>query len=321
VEAPPGPEADPLPELDRLRRENARLQAALAAEREHRAIVHRLMTTKGMTPVERVAAYGLVFEVASAASQGKRSDADPEAVPVNCTAIAENVGLTPQTISANITRFAERGQLRKATTAKVARSGKTYNEIAVRLPGGTLMERLQAVATWQRPEGTKHVGGNGKRCTACGSENVRREVRIVCDDCGHVAKPLRVPPPVAAEETRGESWSAIMGVAPTPSSVEAPPRTTVPPEGPEPSTLGATAGLSRNVAQQTVERPRFSSRYPQPEGTPSSVEAPLPVAAWAGTHPCGDCGVTCYAPAGVVPRCLPCRRARDAGGDVAAGGG
>jgi hypothetical protein len=321
VEAPPGPEADPLSELDRLRRENARLRDELATEREHRAIVHRLMTTKGMTPVERVTAYGLVFEVASAASQGKRSDADPEAVPVNCTAIAENVGLKPQTISANITRFAERGQLRKVTTAKVARSGKTYNEIAVRLPGDSPLENLRAVATWRRPEGTKGVGGNGKRCTACGSDNVHREVRIVCDDCGYVSKPQRVAAPVATDDTRGESWSAIMGVAPTPSSVEAPPRTTVPPEGPELSTLGVSDGLSRNVAHKTVERPRFSSRYPHAEGTPSSVEAPLPVAAWAGTHPCGECGATCYAPAGVVPRCLPCRRVRDAGGDLAAGGG
>ncbi len=319
--APHRPEADPLSELDRLCQENARLRDELAAEREHRAIVHRLMTTKGMTPVERVIAYGLVFEVASAASQGKRSDADPEAVPVNCTAMGENVGLKPQTISANITRFAERGQLRKVTTAKVARSGKTYNEIAVCLPGGSPLENLRAVATWRRPEGTKGVGGNGKRCSACGSDNVHREVRIVCGDCGHASKPLRVPPPLAAEETRGESWSAIMGVAPTPSTLEAPPPTTVPPVGPELSTLGATAGLSRNVAHQTVESPPFSSRYPQPEGTPSSVEAPQPVAGWAGTHPCGDCGATCYASAGVVPRCLPCRRVRDVGGDVAAGGG
>jgi squalene cyclase len=46
-----------------------------------------------------------------------------------------------------------------------------------------------------------------------------------------------------------------------------------------------------------------------------------PVAAWDGTHPCRDCGQTCYARAGTIPRCLPCTRGRPADhwGDVAAG--
>jgi hypothetical protein len=304
-----------------LQQENARLRDELAAEREHRAIVHRLMTTKGMTPVERVIAYGLVFEVASAASQGKRSDADPEAMPVNCTAIAENVGLKHQTVSANITRFAERGQLLKVTSEKRSRTGKKYNEIAVVLPGGSQLENLRAVATWQRPEGTKGVGGNGNRCSACGSASVHREVRIVCDDCGHVSKPLRVPAPVATEETRGESWGAIMGVAPTRSTVDTPPEPDATP-APTLSTVGGDTDPSAADTNSMWKDPvSVADTPPCREGRVSTVDTPLAVAAWAGTHPCGECGATCYAPAGTVPRCLPCGRVRDAGGDLAAGGG
>ncbi len=58
-----------------------------------------------------------------------------------------------------------------------------------------------------------------------------------------------------------------------------------------------------------------------PSAPPSTLAAPRDgnghVAGWAGTHLCGDCGATCYALAGTTPRCLPCQRGRDAGGDVA----
>jgi hypothetical protein len=308
-------------DLAALQRENARLQAELAAEREHRAAVHQILANKHQTPVERIIAYALVSEVHFAASRGKAAPTDPEARPVNCTAIGDTYGFAHQTVSANITRFDQRGQLRKVTSEQISRTGKKYPEIAVVLPGDSPLENLRAVATWRRPEGTKGVGGNGKRCSACDSENVRREVRIVCDDCGHVSKPLSTPTPVATDDTRGESWSAIMGVAPTRSTVDTPPEPDATP-APALSTVGGDTDPSAADPNNMWKDPvSVADTPPRREGRVSTVDTPLPVAAWAGTHPCGECGATCYAPAGTVPRCLPCRRVRDAGGDLAAGGG
>ncbi len=259
-DSPPWTDASPAPDLAALQQENARLRAELAAEREHRAAVHRVLANKHQTPTERIIAYALVFEVHSAASRGKAAPDDPEARPVNCTAIGDTYGFGHQTVSANITRLDQRGQLRKVTSKQIARNG---TEIAVVLPGDSPLESLRAIATWQRPEGTKHVGGNGKRCSACGSENTRREVRIVCDDCGHVSKPLSAPAPVAAEETRGESWGAIMGLAPTRSTVDTPPE----PEATPAPALSTVGGGYRPVGrrhQQHVERPRVRCGHPPP---------------------------------------------------------
>lgn len=191
---PDGMTGDCAARLALLAQENAQLRAALDAERAHRKVVHALITNDGITPVERVIAYGLIFAVAGAASRDERSDADPEARPVNCSAIGENVGLKHSTVSANIRRFAERGQLRKVTSAKATRNGKTYPEIAVVLPGATVLENLRTAATWTRPEGTPSVGGNGRRCPKCDSTAYKRTERtatvltttIACADCGHI---------------------------------------------------------------------------------------------------------------------------------------
>lgn len=260
--SPPPSSVDTPPDDDHpLQQENARLRAELAAERDHRAAVHALLTAGGMSPVERVAAYGLMIEGAAAASLGKTSDTDPEARPVNCTAIAENVGLSRQTVSATISRFAERGQLKKATTTKLARNGATYNEIAVCLPGDNLIDNLRTAASWRRPEGTKGVGGNGQRCPKCDSTTIKTEIEtktvetktISCDDCGHihrqthrtigtpktthsVSKQGDTPPMLDLATMRGRRVSTLdtppippapdrgkTRRVPTPSSVDAPP--------------------------------------------------------------------------------------------------
>ncbi len=282
----PAPGQGACPDQRDLQQENARLRAELAAERAHHAAVHRLLTAKGMTPVEKLAAYGLVFEVASAASQDKRSEADPEAVPVNCTAIAENVGLTTQTISANITRFAERGQLRKATTRKLARSGREYNEIAVCLPGDTVVANLRAAATWQRPAGAKHVGGAGRRCPKCAGTTTKQSVEtktvetttLSCAGCDFVHTRTRrvIGTPRTAYRFQEAADvptlvdRAAMRGRPTPSSVEPPPKTGATPAALLP-TVGAGVDMPCAAAHKTVERPPFSSRYPPPRQA-----APLP---------------------------------------------
>jgi hypothetical protein len=326
VDRPPVPD-DVGPNLAALRQENARLREALAAERDHRAAVHAVITNKSMTPAEKLIAYALVFEVASVASLGKTSEADPAARPVNCTEIGKLIGMKHAAVSANITRFEQRGQLQKVTVPKATRDGKKFPEIAVRLPGETVLENLRAVATWQRPEGTKHVGGAGNRCSACGSENTHREVRIVCDDCGHVSKPLKATTPAPTEDTRDETWGTIMGVTPPRSTVDRPEAT----PAPDLATVGADGAPPPDDRNPTVERPRVVSRPTPPPTAPRSTvdrqrrdEQALPVASWTGTHPCSDCGATCYTPAGAVPRCLPCARSTvdrcaDPWGDVAAG--
>jgi ssDNA-binding Zn-finger/Zn-ribbon topoisomerase 1 len=337
-DSPPWTDASPAPDLAALQRENARLRAALDAERATAAALrarldatHALLTNGGITPVERVAAYGLMIEGTAAASRGETSAADPEARPVNCTAIAENVGLSRQTVSATITRFAERGQLRKATTAKLARTGTPYTEIAVCLPGDSLTDNLRTAATWHRPEGTKGVGGNGRRCPKCNGTTTKKAIEtktvetttLSCADCGHVHTQTRRTigtPTTAYSLQEAADVPTMLDLAAmrgdTPSTVDAPP----------PIRRDTSAGPRHGVGVRPHQHdcgktPCKLPTPPVPSAPPSTLAAPRDgnghVAGWAGTHLCGDCGATCYALAGTTPRCLPCQRGRDAGGDVA----
>ncbi len=336
VDRPPAPDDQIHPNLAALRQENTRLRAELAAERDHRNAVHAVITNKGMTPAEKLIAYALVFEVASVASRGEVSAADPETRPVNCTAIGQHIGMGHAAVSANIKRFAARGQLRAVTTPKATTDGKTFPEIAVRLPGETVIENLRTVATWTRPEGTPHVGGAGNRCPSCNSTSIKTaiETKTVetiirsCADCGHVHTQTRrtigIPKTTysfheATDVPTMLDLAAMRGEAPR-STVDRPEAT----PAPDLATLGVNADADANP---TVERPRVDWRPTAPPTTPrSTVDRPEttpfpPVASWDGTHPCSECGTTCYAPAGAVPRCLPCTRGRpaDSWGDVAAG--
>ncbi len=285
VDAPPRPDdpppwtdASPAPDLDLLRRENARLRAELAAEREHRAAVHALVTNTSMTPVERLIAYGLIFEVQSAASRGLTSAEDPEARPVSCVAIGETIGLGHNTVSANIGRFDKRDQLRKVTSEKLSRSGKKYNEIAVYLPGDTVVEKLRTAATWQRPEGTPHVGGNGQRCPNCAGTETKKSVEtktmetttLSCADCGHVHAQTRrtigtptttysfhdtadVPTMLDLAAMRGEGVSSV-DTPPDPAATLAP----------DLSTVGANADLSPDDTTPTWKDPVSFADTPPP---------------------------------------------------------
>jgi len=333
VDRPPVPD-DVDTNVAALQQENAHLRKELAAEREHRNAVHAVITNKGMTPAEKLIAYALVFEVASVASRGDVSAADPEARPVNCTAIGQHIGMGHAAVSANIKRFHERGQLRAVTTPKATSDGKTFPEIAVRLPGETVLENLRIVATWQRPEGTPHVGGAGNRCPKCNSTTTKTAIEtktvettiLSCADCGHVHtqthRTIGIPKTTysfheAADVPTMLDLAAMHGAAPR-STVDRPEAT----PAPDLATVGATADTNT-----TVERPRVDWRPTAPPTAPrSTVDRPpadeqAPVASWTGTHPCRDCGATCYAPAGAVPRCLPCTRGRPAElwGDIAAG--
>jgi ribosomal protein L37AE/L43A len=324
---PDGITGDCAARLALLEREHTRLHEALDKERAHRKAVHALITNDGMTPVERVIAYGLIFAVASAVSRDAHADADPEARPVNCSAIAENVGLKPQTVSANIRRFAERGQLRKVTSPKATRDGKTYPEIAVHLPGTTVLENLRAAASWTRPEGTPHVGGNGRRCPKCASTAFKRTERtatvltttLACAGCGHIHDERTKELPGAKTYVEYGDFTdtpAMLDLAAMPgertlSSVDSPPR---PETAPAPDlatgdTLSSVdTPLAPHDSKKTVERPRIIPRYPPPDApTLTSVDSPL-AAPWDGTHDCTACGRTCYARAGTVPRCQPCTR-------------
>jgi Zn ribbon nucleic-acid-binding protein len=341
VDRPPVPD-DVDPHVAALQQENDRLRQELADERDHRAAVHGVFTNPGMTPAEKLIAYALVFEVASAASRGEQSAADPETYPVNCTAVGQRIGMGHAAVSANITRFAERGQLRKVTTPKATRDGKTFPEVAVRLPGETVLENLRTVATWTRPEGTPHVGGVGHRCPQCASTTTKKttETKTVeattlsCAECGHVHTQTRR---TVGKPTTTYSYSddttppmldrAAMRGEPSRSTVDRPDPT----PAPDLATVGADGPPPPDDRNTTVERPRVVSRPTPPPTAPRSTvdrhpqpDPAPPVASWTGTHPCSDCGATCYTPAGTVPRCLPCTRSTvdrraDPWDDVAAG--
>ncbi len=266
----------------------ALLQQALDAERAHRKAVHALITNEGMTPVERVISYGLIFAVAGAASRDEHADADPEAVPVNCSAIAKNVGLTPHTVSANISRFAARGQLRKVTSPKATQNGKTYPEIAVVLPGTTALENLRTAATWTRPEGTPHVGGNGRRCPKCDSAAYKRTEKtatvltttLACADCGHIHDARVKELPGAKTYVEHGDFTdtptmldlAAMRGERTLSSVDSPPH---------PETFSTMVDIVPDRNLSTVDTPPQPETAPEPElatvagGTLSTLDSPL----------------------------------------------
>jgi len=54
---------------------------------------------------------------------------------------------------------------------------------------------LDILVTLKPNRGEKKWGGK-RECASCGSTNTRREVRIVCDDCGHRSEPIAEPQPI-----------------------------------------------------------------------------------------------------------------------------
>lgn len=188
VDTPPGEEDD----KDRT---IAELRAKLAEKDRRLAAIHELMTCEGMTPIERVIAYGVSLEAASAQSR-QPDDAPAPELPINQTAIACNVHVSRQAVGGALKRWSERGHIRKETrqTGQFTRDGDPISETLLRMPAQTLTDNLVMATTWTRPAGTKHVGGNGRRCPNCQGTETKKTVRtvtvrtttIVCAGCGHV---------------------------------------------------------------------------------------------------------------------------------------
>ena len=248
---------------------------------------HALLTNKGQpnakppTPADRLADYAILIEATAAASQGKQSDADPRAVPVNPYVIAENIGLSRQTITKRLNHLDERGLLRKVGSPKVNRDGTPYTELAVCLPGSTLTENLRAAASWTRPEGAKSVGGNGNRCGQCGSTETKKTVEtktvetttLACAGCGHVhTQTTRIVGTPRTTYSFGELTAdtpAIFAARRTPSSVDTPPSPDATP-APVLSTVGGATTPAADDAYLTVDSPSVMSRR-----TPSASPPPV----------------------------------------------
>jgi Zn ribbon nucleic-acid-binding protein len=315
--------------------------AAVAAERGRRLdAIDTLLLCAEMSETEKVTAYAVVKTAAVA--QERQPDAAPtHKIVVNQKAIAGDIGLSRQTIGKKLQIWSGQGYMGKETrgTGRFTKEGREIKETVLSLPGRSLTDNLAMASTWHRPPDAKRHGGNGNRCPQCASTEIKTtiETKTVktttrsCASCGHVhkqnsrtvGKPTTTysfsddttPPMLDLAAMRGHTVS-ILDTPPIPpapdrdrarrtprvSILDTPPVATLPPR---------TCGTPDKFAT------------PPPAGTLSGVDSPPapPVASWDGTHPCGDCGATCYAPAGTVPRCLPCTRGRPADhwGDVAAG--
>jgi hypothetical protein len=277
-----------------------------------RRAVHELMTVPGMTPVERVVAYGTVNEEASARSRGYVGQHKPGMTTISATTIGESVGLSRQTVSRVLGVFDERGYLRVETLD--AGKGKGKDTTVIRLPAQGQLDNLRLAPTWVRPPGTPHVGGNGERCPKCQStaqKTTRRRATtltttVSCADCGTVLHKPHVQ--VMGTPVTEVSYEDPEAVAEAWRARDA---------GDPPSTLDGVAAPPYAACPESV-------RIPCVRPVRGSAIDPPALAPWDGTHVCaGGCGRECYAVAGAVPYCLPCARQRaagDAGGEAAAGG-
>ncbi len=148
-----------------------------------------------MTPVEKIVGYGVSNETASAQSR-KHDDAPAASVVLNQTAVADNVGVSRQTVGKTVDRWAKQGYISKETrpSGVVTKEGNVLYETLVVVPAKTSADLYAIASTWVRPEGTPHVGGNGRRCPDCGATSYKRteETALVrttttaCAECGHV---------------------------------------------------------------------------------------------------------------------------------------
>ena len=83
-------------------------------------------------------------------------------------------------------------------------------------------EILDILVTLKPNRGEKKEWGGKRACGSCGSTNTRREVRIVCDDCGHVSLPIAEAQPIipsadrVAEQQPDAPAAAAGNIPPTP---------------------------------------------------------------------------------------------------------
>lgn len=192
VQPPPTVVAEPVT-LDEKDRVIAGLREQLAERDRKIAAIHEIITNEGMTPIERVIAYGVAIEAASAHS---RKDEEAVDLVVNQRAIACNVNVSRQSVGKTLERWSEQGHIRKESrlTGQFSKDGKPLSETLLRLPAQTFTDNLVMATTWKRPEGMPHVGGNGHRCPECQSTKTKKTEEtativttvVACADCGHV---------------------------------------------------------------------------------------------------------------------------------------
>ncbi len=267
------------------------LRAKLAERDQRLRAIHELMTCKGMTPIERIVAYGVSIEAASAESR----KGDGEDLVVNQVAIAENVKVSRQSVGGALKRWSEYGHLQKGSrpTAQRTKAGEPMRETVVRLPAKTLTDNLIIASTWTRPDGAKHVGGNGRRCPKCAATKVIETIetatietrKVVCADCGHLHEERKKQRGQSHTLVRHRDWAEPTDEAPPLSTVDTPP---------------------------CPETDRGYNHAPPPvnAATPPPRPGPIPRAPFAGDHECCDCRAPLWLPQGGAALCPACARAR-----------
>lgn len=301
----------------------ARLQDAVRAARDERDQAQEwnrltfaaLRAGGGGTPLMKKvgrAGLGLVVEWDARRHQG-HDQIDPETgerwVEVDLGAAGENVGLADDATGATLTFLCAEGLARKRvkwSTIEHPAPGQfpRRKQLLVHFPQGTREAALAAIAAL-RPEATATVQPHGGRRVRCdkhpeaGTKTTTTSV-TTCGECGDV---LDSPPPRVA-------WHDATGQRTDPPA---------PPTEVQPQDAGYKLTYSERDTTTTEDPANLQPQLAVEP--PPTATAPPSVASWDGTHPCRDCGATCYAPAGAVPRCLPCTRGRpaDPWGDVAAG--
>ncbi len=281
---------DPCGEKDAI---IADLRAKLAERDRRLRAIHELMTCEGMTPIERVIAYGVANEAGSAQS---RKGEDEELV-VNQKAIAQNVKVSRQSVGGALKRWSEYGHLKKEsrTTGQRTKTGEPISETILRLPARDTTDNYIMATTWTRPEGTKHVGGNGRRCPKCAATRAIETItiatietrKVVCADCGHIHEERKKQRGEARTLVRHRDLAEVAEVAgeDTPlSTVDTPP----------------CRATDTNAG---VDEPCVNSVAPPPLRI-----GPAPPAPFTGVQPCYRCDTETWMVEGKPALCASCER-------------
>ncbi len=286
VDTPP----DPCGEKDAI---IADLRAKLAERDRRLRAIHELLTCEGMTPIERVIAYGVANEAGSAQSR----KGDDEELIVNQKAIAENVKVSRQSVGGALKRWSEYGHLKKDSrpTGQRTKTGEPISETILRLPARDTTDNYIMATTWTRPEGTPHVGGNGRRCPKCATTKVLETIetavietrKVVCAECGHIHEQHRRQRGPSRTEVRHRDLAEVAEVA-----GEATPLSTV-----------DTPPCRETDTNDGVDEPCVNSVAPPPLRT-----GPAPPAPFTGVQPCYRCDTETWMVEGKPALCTSCER-------------
>ncbi len=169
-----------------LERENAEWQRRHASAQRMLANIMQIRRNPHIK-AERDTLTACILDIAAEQANG-RADAEGW-VRQPAQRVADAVGKKSAAARTHRARGEEWGLLQlKIVAEHDPKTGqrRTVTYARTTAPPDEAIDKLVSIA----PTREQTWGGKREPCQNCGSENTHRETRIVCDDCGHVSKPI-----------------------------------------------------------------------------------------------------------------------------------